>query len=304
MSPHLPDMEDHVNIQTDSLTPQRLLLASDLCLRCDRPLDRAKQLAAEWQASLKILMVRDGPGSPEEVSSWLDGRNTVHAFELAARAEIAAEFADTDTAATLQVVRGDVPEGILSAAAEMTDAVVIIGASREETFQHLILGSTASRLAQELAQPLLVVRQRTRGRYARIVVANDFGDAACQALATAVGLFPLNRITLMHVLEDSGPGFVEATPGAVTAALEKSQSFLDNCGMPATARARIDVVVGHGTVADAMASHVQAAGTQLVVLGVHPRSALSRVFMGSISDELLRRLPCDTLLVRVTEGSV
>lgn len=293
-----------MNIQTDSLTPQRLLLASDLCLRCDRPLDRAKQLAAEWQASLKILMVRDGPGSPEEVSSWLDGRNTVHAFELAARAEVAAEFADTDTAATLQVVRGDVPEGILTAAAEMTDAVVIIGASREETFQHLILGSTASRLAQELAQPLLVVRRRTRGRYARIVVANDFGDAACQALATAVGLFPLNRITLMHVLEDSGPGFVEANPGAVTAALEKSQSFLDNCGMPATARARIDVVVGHGTVADAMASHVQAAGTQLVVLGVHPRSALSRVFMGSISDELLRRLPCDTLLVRVTEGSV
>ena len=50
-----------------------------------------------------------------------------------------------------------------------------------------------------------------------------------------------------------------------------------------------------------MTLHVEAAGTQLVVLGVHPRSALSRVFMGSISDELLRRLPCDTLLVRVTE---
>ena len=293
-----------MNTQTDRLIPQRLLLASDLCLRCDRPLDRAKQLAAEWQANLKILMVRDGPGSPEEVSSWLDGRNTVHAFELAARAEVAEEFADTDIAATLQVVRGDVPEGILAAAADINDAVVIIGASRQETFQHLILGSTASRLAQELAQPLLVVRQRTRGRYARIVVANDFGGAACQALATAVGLFPLNRITLMHVLEDSGPGLVEASPGAVMAAQEKSERFLDNCGLPATARARIDVVIGHGAVADAMSRHVQAAGTQLVVLGVHSRSTLSRVFLGSISDELLRRLPCDTLMVRVTEGSL
>lgn len=296
-------MENRVNIQTDRFIPQRLLLASDLCLRCDRPLDRAKQLAAEWQASLKVLMVRDGPGSPEEVSSWLDGRNTVHAFELAARAEIAEEFAGTDIAATLQVVRGDVSEGILAAAAAMTDALVIVGASREETFQHLILGSTASRLAQELAQPLLVVRRRTRGRYARIVVANDFGDAACQALATAIGLFPLNRITLMHVLEDSGPGFAEAGPGAATAALAKSEEFLDNCGLSPTARGRIDVAIGHGTVADAMSRHVQAAGTQLVVLGVHPRSALSRVFMGSISDELLRRLPCDTLLVRVEEAS-
>ena len=297
-------MENHVNTQTDSLTPQRLLLASDLCLRCDRPLERAKQLAAEWQASLKVLMVRDGPGSPEEVSSWLDGRNTVHAFELAARAEIAEEFAGTGIDATLQVVRGDVSEGILGAASTMTDAVVIVGASREETFQHLLLGATASRLAQDLAQPLLVVRQRTRGRYARIVVANDFGDAAGQALATAIGLFPLNRFTLMHVLEDSGPGFTETHPGALPAALERSERFLDNCGLSPTARARIDVVIGHGTVADAVASHVQAAGTQLVVLGVHPRSALSRVFMGSISDELLRRLPCDTLLVRVTEDSV
>ena len=292
-----------MNRQTDSVTPQHLLLASDLCLRCDRPLDRAKQLAAEWQASLKILMVRDGPGSPEEVSSWLDGRDTVHAFELAARAEIAAEFAGTDIVATLQVVRGDVSEGILAAAAAMTDAVVIVGASREETFHQLILGSTASRLAQELTQPLLVVRQRTRGRYARIVVANDFGDAAGRALATAIGLFPLNRITLMHVLEDSGPGFTEANPGALPAALERSERFLDNCGLSPSARARIDVVIGHGSVADAMTSHAEAAGTQLVVLGVHPRSALSRVFMGSISDELLRRLPCDTLLVRVEEDS-
>lgn len=61
-------------------------------------------------------------------------------------------------------------------------------------------------------------------------------------------------------------------------------------------------MIGHGTVADAMTRHVQAAGTQLVVLGVHPRSAFARVFVGSISDELLRRLPCDTLLVRATEG--
>lgn len=198
-------MENRVNGHTDSLIPPRLLLATDLCLRCDRPLDRAKQLAREWQASLTVLMVRDGPGSPEEVASWPDDRNTVHAFELAARAEVAEEFAGTGVAATLQVVRGDVSYGILNTAALQTDAVVIIGASRAESFQQFILGSTAARLAQELAQPLLVVRQRTRGRYDRIVVANDFGGAARRALATAAGLFPAHRITLMHVLEDSGP---------------------------------------------------------------------------------------------------
>lgn len=291
-----------MNYHTDRFIPQRLLLATDLCMRCDRPLDRARQLAREWRSSLTVLMVRDGPGSPEEVASWLDGRNAVHAFELAARAEVAEEFAGTGVAATLQVVRGEVSDGILQAASVLTDAVVIIGASRAESFQQLILGSTAARLAQELGQPLLVVRQRSRGRYNRILVANDFGAAARRALATAIGLFPFHRITLMHVLEGSAPGLAEASPGAVHEAFENSERFLDQCGLPHSVRARIDIVIGHGAVADAMTRHVQAAATQLVVLGVHPRSALARVFKGSISDELLRRLPCDTLLVRAVEG--
>lgn len=292
-----------MNDRTENLIPQRLLLATDLCLRCDRPLERAKQLARDWQASLTILMVRDGPGTPEEVASWLDGSNTVHAFELAARAEVAEEFAGTGVAASLRVVRGDVSDGILDAATALKAAVVIIGAARVESFQQLILGSTAARLAQELAQPLLVVRQRTRGTYVRILVANDFSNAARRALAAAAGLFPAHRITLMHVLEDSAPGRAEASAGAVRAAFENSERFLDQCVLPAGARARIDIVIGHGTVADTMTRHVHAAATQLVVLGVRPRSTLARVFVGSTSDELLRRLPCDTLLVRATEGS-
>lgn len=287
---------------TDNFVPQRLLLASDLGARCDRPLDRAKQLAAEWRAGLTVLMVREGPGTPEEVSSWLNGEHTVHAFELAAHAEIAAEFAGTGVAATLQVARGDVTAGIARAAAALTDAVVIVGASRAYAFQQLILGSTAARLAQELAQPLLVVRMRTRGSYARILVANDYGDAARRALATTIRLFPSRRISLMHVLEDSGPGPAAASAEAIQAAREDSECFLDRCALPAAARERIDIVIGHGAVSDAVPRHVQAVGTELVVLGAHRHSALARVFVGNISDELLRRLPCDTLLVPATDG--
>ncbi|PIL44638.1 universal stress protein [Massilia eurypsychrophila] len=297
-------MEDkRVTDHTDSPAPQRLLLATDLCTRCDRPLDRAKQLAAEWQASLTIVMVRDGPGTPEEVSSWLDGSDPVHAFEQAARNEVAAEFAGTGVAATLQVVRGDVTDGIVQAATALTDPVVIIGASRDGGFQQLFLGSTATRLAQELAQPLLVVRQRTRGSYARILVANDFGDAARRALDSAIALFPGRLITLMHVLEVSPAGPPAAYAGAMHQAQLDSEGFLDRCALPDDARARIDIVIGHGDVPDAIAGYVAAAATELVVLGVHPISALARVFTGSYSDELLRRLPCDTLLVRAASGS-
>jgi nucleotide-binding universal stress UspA family protein len=282
-----------VNDSPSTLPPRRLLLATDLCARCDRPLDRARQLAQEWRAELAVLTVRDGPQTPEEVASWLEGGPTVHAFELAARRELAEEFAGSGVAPTLQVREGDVTDSILEAARGMADAIVILGAARDESFQQLILGSTAERLSQELAQPLLVVRQRTRGSYERIVVANDFSPGARRALDTALHLFPGRRITLLHVLENGA---------AADEGMADSTRFLDGCALAPEARALLDVALTHGRVAEAVARYALENAVQLVVLGVHRRSSVARVFMGSRSDDLLQHLGCDSLLVREEGG--
>ena len=291
-----------MNDSTRALLPRQLLLATDLCARCDRPLDRARQLALEWQADLTVVTVREGPETPDEVSSWLDGSDAVHPFELAARAELAEEFAGTGLTPPLQVVRGDVTDGILGAAAALADAVVVIGASRSDTFQQLLLGSTAARLAQSLAQPLLVVRRRTRGSYARILVANDFSAGARQALETAARLFPGRRITLFHALEGVAHPPPEPSADTLHEALAASARFLDGCALPAGAREQIDIMVGHGRVTEAIARQVMDAAVELVVLGVHRLSPVARVFIGSRSDDLLKHLPCDTLLVRAAES--
>lgn len=282
----------------DSTPPSRLLLATDLCAHCDRPLDRAKQLALEWQSELVILTVREGPRTPDEVSAWLDREATVSALELAARRELQEEFAGSGLAPTLQVRDGEVVDAILDAAGTLGDGVVVTGASRDESFQQLIFGSTTERLAQGLAQPLLVVRQRTRGSYARILVANDFSDASRRALETAVRLFPGRRIVLFHVLE----ALAEPVTDAVPDMLAESERFLDGCVLPPGARAHIAPFIGHGGVTDTIARYAHEQALQLVVLGVRERSSVARVFMGSRSDDLLQHLACDTLLVRAPEG--
>src|SRR5262249_42499567 len=45
-----------------------------------------------------------------------------------------------------------------------------------------------------------------------------------------------------------------------------------------------------GPVADTLAAHVTAAGADLVVMTTHGRGPLSRFWLGSVADELLRRL--------------
>lgn len=278
--------------------PRRLLLATDMTARCDRALDRARQLALEWRADLTVLVVQEGPSTPEEVSAWLDGGSIGHAFAPAARAELAGEFAGTGLEPALQVLEGDVTDGILGAAATFADALVVIGASTNARVQHLILGSTAARLAQELAHPLLVVRQRTRGSYGSILVANDFSDASRRALDTALRLFPGRPVTLLHVLEEGA----NAPAGALDEVQEKCQRFLEGCALEAGVRQRIRAAVGHGLVTEAITRHVVEEAVGLVVLGVHRQSAVARVFMGSTSEDLMQQVPCDTLLVRAPEG--
>lgn len=277
--------------------PRRLLLATDLGVRGDRPLDRARQLALEWQAELVVLTVREGPRTPEEVGAWLDREDTGQAFELAARRELDEEFAGSGLASSLRVTDGDVTAAILATAATMPEAPVVLGASGEDGLEVLFLGSTAERLAQELAQPMLVVRRRTHGPYARILVANDFSEAARRALETAVRLFPGRRIVLCHVLEAlAGP-----VDGAVRAALAASERFLDGCTLSDGARDHIAPLIGHGSVADTIVRYAQEQALQLAVLGVSWRSGAARLFMGSRGDALLRQLSCDTLVVPAAE---
>lgn len=117
--------------------PRRLLLATDLGVRGDRPLDRARQLALEWQAELVVLTVREGPRTPEEVGAWLDREDTGQAFELAARRELDEEFAGSGLASSLRVTDGDVTAAILATAATMPEAPVVLGASGEDGLEVL-----------------------------------------------------------------------------------------------------------------------------------------------------------------------
>jgi nucleotide-binding universal stress UspA family protein len=53
-----------------------------------------------------------------------------------------------------------------------------------------------------------------------------------------------------------------------------------------------------GPVADAIHEHALAAGADLVVMATHGRGPLSRFWLGSVADQLIRKLPMPILLVR------
>jgi nucleotide-binding universal stress UspA family protein len=61
---------------------------------------------------------------------------------------------------------------------------------------------------------------------------------------------------------------------------------------------KISTALRDGPVADAVYGEATAADADLVVMATHGRGALSRLWLGSVADKLVRRLPIPILLVR------
>lgn len=271
-------------------TPPGLLLATDLSARCDRPLERAKQLAAEFNLPLVALTVFDTPATPGDVIQWLDADEGLERQRVLARAEHEREFAGAPYPVTQRLAKGPAAHAIVEVAAGMPGALVIAGASRHDTLGEMILGSTMDKLARELRQPLLVVRQRVRSPYRHLMVAVDFTPASEAALQTATRLFPASQITAFHVQTHVDP---EANARADT----RFARFFAACALAPEARARVTPVIGQGEPATQLAQYSSTHPVDLAVLGLHDESALQRLLIGSRSEALLQNIQCDTLLI-------
>jgi len=80
----------------------------------------------------------------------------------------------------------------------------------------------------------------------------------------------------------------------------RERTYLDGIvtRLRSTANVPVSAVVLDGAVADALQTQIEATGTDLVVSTTHGRGPLSRFWLGSVADQLMRRLRVPLLLVR------
>lgn len=289
--------------------PSALLLATDLSARCDRALDRAAQLAAQWDARLVAATV-----APDERAQEI--RNDVLALPAWARRETPAAAArrrlrrDLDdaglTGADAVVTRGAPGPALLQTARTRDCGLIVLGIARNEAFQRPVVGSTIAWLARHSPLPVLVVHDRVRGPYRNLAAASDFSTTAGRALETAARLFPdALRYALVHGADAPRLGLIDnersrAALGA--AATEETRAaaaaHLDGLDLADAVRGRIERVIEPAEPVRLLEAWAAADGTDLVVLGSHGRSALSDMLLGSVAQRLLDTVDVDALVVR------
>jgi nucleotide-binding universal stress UspA family protein len=129
--------------------------------------------------------------------------------------------------------------------------------------------------------------------------------AACLARTTG-SLLELVRV------HDPVPPWTIASEGAVAATAfdpsirDAEEQYLANCvaRLKEGGFAPVGYTLLDGEVAETIACHAEDNAFGLVVLATHGRGAVSRLWLGSVSDALVRRLTVPVLLVRPTDEAV
>lgn len=285
--------------------PRKILLATDLGARSDRALDRAAQLARQWNSRLLVVhalereSVSSGWAQPDETPSWRRPPDTARAIEQLIRHDLQEEVADLE----ICIQDGEPAEVVLEAAEREKADLVVVGAPRGQVLGRTLLGNTIENLVRRAPVSVLVVKNRPRGPYRHVLVGTDFSEESRHGLRVGAALLPDASFALMHAFEmpyRSLSLMQNTRLGQDFSAMETEtiRNFLAETGLPADVEARIRPMIEHGSPERMLSKYVAERDADLTVIGAYSRSLTFHLIIGGTARRIVHAVPSDVLVVR------
>ncbi|HEV2057094.1 MAG TPA: universal stress protein [Methylomirabilota bacterium] len=142
--------------------------------------------------------------------------------------------------------------------------------------------------------------------FRRILHPTDFSRASAPALRRAVALARACRapLVLLHVMTPPFPFIGEGAPPSgyadllILARRSARRRLAAALARVRRERVRGQAIFAEGLPADEILRAARRARADLIVMGTHGRTGVSRVFMGSVAERVVRESRCPVLTVR------
>lgn len=134
-----------------------------------------------------------------------------------------------------------------------------------------------------------------------VVVPFDFSEHALAALRKAVAIVENpQQVHVLHVL----PHLIPAEPGVVWATIDDSSRIehaLENMAtaIPEAEFGKVCLDVRLGDPGHVASQRAEELGADLIVVGSHGRTGLSRMVLGSVAERVTRLAHCPVLVVKL-----
>jgi len=135
-----------------------------------------------------------------------------------------------------------------------------------------------------------------------ILFATDFSPASKVAFEVASALARDYRahIVAVHVVEPVAVAFTEYTAYiGPEEDMEKVTEMLHALEAP-WPNVTLEHRILEGSAPSVITETAEEIGADLIVMGTHGRTGFTRLIMGSVAEEVLRRAPCPVLTIRAT----
>jgi len=203
----------------------------------------------------------------------------------------------------IEIERGTVHAGILRAADKIGAGAVGVGGKVDHKGLH-ILGSSAEHVVRYASCPVLVARHSPEGT---ILAATDFSEPALPAVEAGAtearhrkaSLTIMHAIDLLPVMSPFYEDFYSVSPLDLSDQMKTIwQKSLDECVH--RFKAQGGGLLPDGPAAPAILKAASELPAQLLVMGTHGRTGLSRLIaLGSVAEAVVRAAPCSVLVVRL-----
>jgi universal stress protein A len=146
----------------------------------------------------------------------------------------------------------------------------------------------------ELARPV--------ARYGKLLLATDLSPASAAATEQAFDLAGRLRAPLL-IVSVIDPGQLRLPGGRFGQRVDQVRSQREVVAQDLVARGRalgIDVsfLIWEGEPGESIVEAARAEHADLVIVGSHGRGSVGRLFIGSVSEHVVRHAPCPVLVVR------
>lgn len=283
-----------------------IMVATDFSERSDRALRRATLLARQFGAALLLVHVIDDDQPLRIVDAERDEATTLlH--------NMAATLRDVDgVTCETRVILASPFVGIAQAVTDATPDLLVIGPHRRQVLRDVFIGTTAERAIRSVDCPVLMVNATPAGHYRDILQTTDLSEGSRDALLRfqALGLADHARSSLLHVFDAPA---LRLVMGNAIPEEDQEQYLADERREAALALSQFVAATGTGGVrqiarygASAAPHEILKAASEeqadLIVMSTHGRSGLARMFIGSVTEQVLRTAQIDILAIPPRRG--
>ncbi|WP_234831300.1 universal stress protein [Rhodopseudomonas palustris] len=284
-----------------------VLVATDFSARSDRAVRRAAAIAREASARLVLTHVVDDDQPERLVAAECDLAETALSDAIREHAYLAG------LSCSPLVVCGTPFAGIVQAAEQQGADLCVIGSHRRAFLRDIFVGTTAERVIRNSPVPVLMANIDPALRYANCLAPVDLSECSLQALRTGrrLGVLTNIRMVILHVYDAAAVGMLSyagvgkgnvddyLTDARVEAVRELTR-FLGPLDLDDV---DYSTMVREGVAQAAIVDVAAELRPDLVVIGTHGRRGAVRLLLGSVTEEVLRRLNRDILIVPARDAA-